>query len=274
MKRSVEAPVESTVKSPESSKSDERQFSEDIEKMISRMSSLYRNQVLKALNKGTVAKFEDAQTGNFSRIFLGLAKKSSKSILKIFDDERIEKLVNKYTGRVDRRNKKELYRRVEESVGISRQELEATEGLTYQINAYKLETAQWVKKLRDETLELWTANTLRQMSNGNGLDTILSEFDDMVEKRKNHGKMVARTQMTSFNSFTTKARAQNLGITEAVWVTSSDERVRASHKSRNGKKFDLSEGLHSSIDNKTLLPGVDYQCRCDYKLVIPGMGDE
>ena len=80
--------------------------------------------------------------------------------------------------------------------------------------------------MRDDTLQMWTSNTLRQMAEGKGLPEILSQFDGMVEKRRGHAKMVARTQIATFNCLTSKARAQNLGITKARWVTSADERVR------------------------------------------------
>jgi SPP1 gp7 family putative phage head morphogenesis protein len=211
--------------------------------------------------------------GNFANIFLSQAERVRKKLLKQFDDKRIKQFSGKYTGKVNDRNKKAFYSRIEKTVGISRAELEATEGLTATINAYNLETAQWVKKMRDETLQLWTSSTLRQMAEGKGLPEILSQFDDMVEKRKGHAKMVARTQISTFNSLTTKARASNLGIQKAKWVTASDERTRPCHKARDGKEFDLGEGLYSSCDSKTLLPGVDYNCRCDYEMIIPGMVD-
>jgi len=87
--------------------------------------------------------------------------------------------------------------------------------LTSQIKAYQLETMQWIKKMRDDTLQQWTSQTLRQMAEGKGLPEILSEFDGMVEQRKGHAKMIARTQISTFNSLTSKARAQNLGINES-----------------------------------------------------------
>ena len=90
----------------------------------------------------------------------------------------------------------------------------------------------------------------------------------MVEKRKNHSRFVARNQIASFNSIMNKTRAQKLGIKKAVWRTSADERVRPSHAARNGKEFDLSEGLYSSLDGKTLLPGTDYLCRCSMTMVL------
>lgn len=278
MKRNVTAPNGGEVKAPEPPKAEIREFGNAIEYMVDQMAKRWRNQVFDELNQSTVQKFSDSvttkdakQVGNFANVYLKMAERVRRKLLKQFDDKRLEKLAKNYTGKVDRRNKAEFYRRMEKRVGISRQELEATEGLTFQINAYQLETYQWIRKMRDDTLQMWTSNTLRDMAEGKGLPEILSQFDDMVEKRKNHAKMVARTQISTFNSLTSKARARNLGIEKAVWVTSADERVRPCHQVRNGKEFDLAEGLYSSCDGKTLLPGVDYNCRCDYRMIIPKM---
>jgi len=272
MKREVKAPNGAQIKSPEPPKSEIRQFGNAIEYMVDQMSKRWRTQILKELNQDTISKFSDAQqTGNFAKIFLALAARVRRKLLKQFDDKRIEDLAKKYTSKVDNRNRAEFYRRAEEKIGISREELEATEGLTSQINAYKLETMQWIKKMRDDTLQQWTSQTLRQMAEGKGLPEILEQFDGMVEQRKGHAKMIARTQISTFNSLTSKARAQNLGITKAIWKTASDERVRTCHQARDGKEYLLSEGLYSSCDGKTLLPGTDYNCRCTAIMIIPEM---
>jgi len=273
MKRNVESVSGSPVKAPEAPRSEMRLFGNDMEYMVEQMGRLFKNQVIGYMNASTIGKFEDEQSGNFASIFLKQAGRVNKKLVKRFDEKRIKTLTDKYTNRIDARNQQSLYSRLEKSVGISSQELEATEGLSATINAYKLETFQWVKKMRDDTLQEWTSNTLRSMAEGESLESILAQFDGMIEKRKGHAKMVARTQITTFNSLTTKARAKNLGISKAVWVTSADERVRPSHEARNGKEFTLSDGLYSSVDGKTLLPGVDYQCRCDYRLIIPKMGE-
>lgn len=118
-------------------------------------------------------------------------------------------------------------------------------------------------------LEKFTNNTLFAMSQGESLDTIVSQFDGIVSERKNHARFLARNQVQNYNSITTKVRAQNLGITKAVWITAGDERVRPSHEARDGKEFDLAEGLYSSVDGKYLLPAVDYNCRCTYEMIIP-----
>jgi SPP1 gp7 family putative phage head morphogenesis protein len=270
MKRQISADKETTIRSPAPPRAQDRELSAMVEHMVRVMSERYRNQALKALHAGTENKFADAQVGNYATVFLKLARRTTKKLARQFDDKRIEAAVKRTLGIVDKRNRAQLYERIERAIGLSTKELSATEGLSANLNALTLETAQWVKKLRDETLEMYTANSLRAMTLGQSLEEVLQQFDGLVEKRKNHAKFTARNQITNFNSVATKLRSQNLGIAEARWVTSKDERVRPCHVARDGRKFRLDEGLYSSCDGLSLLPGVDYQCRCDYELIIPG----
>ena len=237
--------------------------------MVAMMAKQWRNQVILSLQAKTVEKFEDAQAGNFARIMLGLSKQANKKILNRFDDDRLDKVSGDVLGRVNKKNQADFYGSIESAIGINQKQLVQTEGLKPRTNALILETSQWAKKLRDETLESFTANTLRGMSLGQSLEEILAEFDGLVETRRNHAKFVARNQIQNFHSIMTKTRAQNLGITKAIWVTSRDERVRPCHQVRDKKEFDLDKGLFASCDGKTLLPGTDFNCRCDYEMIIP-----
>ena len=280
-KREIITDKPTTLKSPPAPRAQECELSKATEFMIREMSQRFRSQVFGELNKGTIEKFADAaQTGNYAAIYLRLANRVRAKLLKQFDDKRIEELVGRILGKVNKRNRDELYGKVEARIGLSTKELTATEGLSADINALTLETSQWVKKLRDDTLEMYTANSLRAMTQGSSLSEIMEQFDGLVEKRKNHAKFTARNQIANFNSIATKLRAQNLGIKEAVWVTAAgksetatDGRIRTCHMKRAGKTFRLDKGLYSSCDGQHLLPGVDYQCRCDYELIIPTKDD-
>lgn len=269
MKREIVAAKPTAIKAPVAPKAEANELASFSEYMVKIMSERFRNQAIRGLQASTVEKFADAQPGNFAKVFLKLAGEVQAKMLAQFGDDRIEDMVNKILRKVDKRGRDEFYARIEKTVGINSKELAATEGMKATTNALMLETSQWVKKLRDETLELYTANTLRAMTLGTGLEGILAEFDGMEEKRKNHAKFTARNQINSYNSISTKIRAQNLGITQAKWVTAHDERVRPSHAERNGKEFYLDKGLYSSMDDKYLLPGTDYQCRCTYTLILP-----
>ncbi len=263
----------------------ERKFQRFLSGMIATMATRFENNTFKKLNKKTVNKFadasntvtyngesfafNDAQVGNYASVFLSLSKKSRRMILKQFSDERIKKIVTDLLLRVKRNNADVLYSKIENITEISSARLAATEALKPQTNALILETVEWATKLRDDALNQFVADSLRGMAQGMGLDEVVENFNTLSNNRVTRAKMVARTQISTYNSLLTKIRAQNLGITKAVWITSRDERVRASHADRAGKEFDLSDGLYSSVDGKDLLPGVDYNCRCDYRLIVP-----
>ena len=258
-----------TVREPAVSPTHEREFSQGVVHMVDLMSSLFKSQTIGELNRGTIDKFQDAQTGNYARVFLTLAAKSKRGLLQRFDDKRIEAMTRQMLGKIDRRSKDIFYNDIEKKIGINADELAKQEGLKFNTNALMAETEQWVKKLRDDTIEEYTANTLRLMSLGEPLSTIEAEYDKLTEKRRGHAKFTAFNQTQNFNALVTKSRVQNLGIQKAIWRTSKDEAVRPSHKQRDGKEFDLRYGLYSSIDGKKLLPATDFRCRCYAEYIIP-----
>jgi len=269
MKRNVTASGGAVIRSPLAPKSQTHELDRVIAYMISEITERYKNNVILGLHKSTIAKFSDAQTGNYAKVVTMLANKTNRRLMKQFANKRIDKMVNNVLNKVNTRNQQQLYDLVERRIGIPSSELIATEGLKANINALMLETSAWVKKLRDNTLAEYSANTLRAMAVGGSLEDVMKNFEGVVEKRKNHARFIARNQIANFNTITGKIRAQNLGITEGIWRTSEDERVRHSHAVRDGKKFDVSKGLYSSTDGKSLLPGIDYQCRCYTEYVIP-----
>lgn len=242
------------------SKTATRQFESMVAGMVRAMGSQYKNQTLKELGKGDVEKFADAKSGNYAAVWLALAAKVERKLAKRFSNDKLEQAVKQHLDKQDKQSRAAFYAAVERATGVDSKTLLATDTTSESRAALILESTQWLKKMRDDTLEEWTANTLRQMTEGKGIGEIMQQFDGMVEKRRNHAKFVARTQINSFNGLMTKIRGQNLGIERAIWRTAKDERVRPCHKARDGKEYLLSEGLYSSCDGKTLHPGTDYQC--------------
>jgi SPP1 gp7 family putative phage head morphogenesis protein len=160
------------------------------------------------------------------------------------------------------------YKALEKAVGLNYKQLVLKEALNPTINALIIETATWVQRLRDQTLQNFSANSLRAMALGNTIDGVLKEFDLEKSKQKNAAKFVARNQIANFNGILTKIRHQKVGIEEGRWKTSGDEKVRPCHRDRDGKVFKLAEGCYSACDDKYLIPGSDFNCRCIYYAII------
>ncbi len=104
-----------------------------------------------------------------------------------------------------------------------------------------------------------------------------TEVANLLEKEfkitKNRARLIARDQVGKFNGQLTRLRQSRVGVTEYIWRTSLDERVRGnpsglypsaspSHWIREGKKFKYKKP--PSDGN----PGEPIQCRCTAEPVI------
>lgn len=86
--------------------------------------------------------------------------------------------------------------------------------------------------------------------------------------------LLARDQILTLNAKVTETRAKNAGITEYIWTTSGDERVRDIHKDLDGQRFRFDDPPVIDKYGRRGNPGDDYQCRCTAYLIIPGMDEE
>jgi SPP1 gp7 family putative phage head morphogenesis protein len=97
---------------------------------------------------------------------------------------------------------------------------------------------------------------------------------------RNRATLIARDQTAKLHSDYIKHEHKQLDITEYVWLTSGDERVRTSHKVLNGKLCQWANELtyrdtitekvraKSSIGGVPLQVGQDFQCRCSLRAIV------
>ncbi len=114
----------------------------------------------------------------------------------------------------------------------------------------------------------------------NSIDYIQDQIKTRFNVSDKKARLIARDQTAKLHSNYIKKEHLDLGITEYIWLTSNDERVRASHKVLNNKicqwmdatlykNEDSSNWLHkSSIGGVNLQVGEDFQCRCSIKALI------
>jgi SPP1 gp7 family putative phage head morphogenesis protein len=87
----------------------------------------------------------------------------------------------------------------------------------------------------------------------------LEKSDDIARR---HANFIARDQMGKFNASIHEAQAKASGASQYVWRTSLDQRVRASHKVREGKIFNYDKPPSGGN------PGIDFRCRCFAEAVL------
>lgn len=81
----------------------------------------------------------------------------------------------------------------------------------------------------------------------------LLERGDVSEAR---AELIARDQTLKLNGAVTQIRQENAGVTEYIWSTSKDERVRDTHAALEGTRWSWDAAPEVGH------PGEDFQCRC------------
>lgn len=245
-------------------------FEAELDNFLSFMSqevgNRYKNQVLNKMNVSTVNKFQDAQTGNFGVVFNALSKVAIKMLLKQFSNKRIEKYIKALYTRVNTANQKDIYKAIQGDLGINVLDIIKTDGLNSFVNANSLKTLLQIQATRDKAIEDMSTNLLRLMVSGQSLDTLYEEVENVTGKNKTKSTLVARQELTVFNSQLNKKRALNLGFSQRKWNavggTSGSARTRKCHTARNGKIYPTDGKLYSSCDGKSLEVGEEINCRC------------
>ena len=118
-----------------------------------------------------------------------------------------------------------------------------------------------IKSIPEETLEKMREIVYAGYSDGKTTTQLIKEMQKAYGISRRRAELIARDQTAKLNGQIQKAQQQDAGITEYIWCTTGDNRVRSSHAALNGKKFSWNDPPLTE-SGRRCHPGEDYQCRC------------
>lgn len=120
-----------------------------------------------------------------------------------------------------------------------------------------------IKTIPQDSLSEMRELVMEGYRTGRPTTKIVKDIQKVYGTNRRHAKLIARDQIAKLNGQISKFQQEDAGVTEYIWSTSMDSRVRPSHAALNGKRFKWSDP--PIVDPKTgrrCHPGEDYQCRC------------
>lgn len=174
--------------------------------------------------------------------------------------------IQKFAARVQTKNGEEFRR----TIGIS----------THDIGVKTLTTG-----FRDRNVALIKDLALNQINDIRGIlenaeinalqiDVLRKQIQDNFKVSESKAELLARDQTLKLNGEITQVRQTNAGITQYMWTTSRDERVRPDHEELEGTI--QAWAIKPIVDQKTGRtghPGEDYQCRCTAFPILEELGE-
>jgi len=178
-----------------------------------------------------------------------------------------EQISKSMVSRVSMINENKTKKTIENAIGVDVGNIIASENLATFVEMQTIQNAELIKSVPQGAIEDIRRIVLNGLSEGLRHEEITKQIsgnslNSTFNKMNNRIKTIARTEVAKLNSQITNKRLTNLGITRAVWDATNDSRTRPCHAIRDGKEYNIAEGLYSSCDGNTIQPGQEINCRC------------
>lgn len=166
-------------------------------------------------------------------------------------------------------NGKKTKTNINNAIGVDVENIIESENLSEFVELQIIANTELIKSVPSDAIGDIRRIIINGLTGGLRADDIEKLITNTTFKKINNRiATIARTETAKINSQIANRRYLNLGITKAVWDATGDSRTRDCHRVRDGKIFNINEGLYSSCDGKTLQPGQDFNCRCVARPII------
>lgn len=178
-------------------------------------------------------------------------------------DREAKDISSNFVTYVNQNNKTRFYESIKGAVGVDLQSIITNENLGDVLTSVTRNNVALVKSIPAEYFKNIESIIFSGVTQGKQASSMISQIRALNNSSFKRAKLIARDQTSKLNSALTRKRSTNLGVEEYIWRTSGDDRVRESHRRKNGKIFRF-----DSPPKDTGHPGEDIQCRCVAQPII------
>lgn len=203
------------------------------------------------------ASFKDAYARTLEEAFNRLRRTYSDI------NQNAQIVANSFVTNSNQVNKQRFYSAMNEAAGVNLQSIVQNEDLEDILVATTRENVSLIRSIPEEYFKKIESIVFTGTTQGSAAGSMIQQIQKTGKTTTNRAKLIARDQSSKLNSALTQQRSQNLGVEEYIWRTAGDERVRDSHRSKNGKVFRWDDP-----PKDTGHPGQDIQCRCVAQPII------
>lgn len=148
----------------------------------------------------------------------------------------------------------------------------ATPAMRAAYSAVIAENVSLIKSVSSQHLTAVEGVVMRSVMAGRDLSILADELEQAYGVTKRRAAFIARDQNNKATAVLQRTRHVELGITKAVWLHSAGgKQPRPEHVAFSGQTYDIAKGAF--LEGKWTWPGMEINCRCVSKPIIPGLED-
>jgi SPP1 gp7 family putative phage head morphogenesis protein len=148
----------------------------------------------------------------------------------------------------------------------------ATPAMRAAYAAVVAENVSLIRSIASQHLTAIEGDVMRSVMAGRDLASLAKTLEDTYGVTKRRAAFIARDQNNKATAVLQRTRHAELGITKAIWLHSAGgKQPRPEHVAFSGKEYDIAKGAF--LEGKWTWPGMEINCRCVSKPIIPGFED-
>jgi len=178
----------------------------------------------------------------------------------------IEAQVNEYARRISSYQMLQLQNQIKAGIGIDL--LVSDKAINAMVRGFVAGNVSLISDVTDSTAAKYETTIMRGLTTGMRHEEVARDLQKALGIGESRAALIARDQVLTLYSQVNNSRQKSIGLTEYVWRTVHDERVRDSHAANDGKAFQWSDP-----PDETGHPGEDINCRCYAEPVFAGLLD-
>lgn len=176
-----------------------------------------------------------------------------------------EGMVGRILGLEAERHTKRFMETAKRALGVDLAAVVRQEDLGDYLATAALRNAALIKGLADDAVKRVQQTVTNAVINGRSATDLKKALTRQFQISDSRARLIARDQIAKVNSELNAFRHQQAGLTEYVWRTSADERVRERHRKLEGKVYKYGEPTGAE---EGLPPGQPINCRCVAQAIV------
>lgn len=149
--------------------------------------------------------------------------------------------------------------------GVSLADVVLQEDLEDYLKAAAMRNAGLIKGLGSDAVKRVQEAVSSAMISGMPARQLQAKLTEQFRISDRRAQLIAQDQMSKLNADLNRIRHEQAGITEYIWSTSRDERVRERHRALEGKIYKYGQPTGAE---EGLPPGQPIRCRCVARAIV------
>lgn len=179
-----------------------------------------------------------------------------------FPKDRIENIAKEQADEINQKNSQDLDRIFTTVLGTNL--LRSESYIATELKGFISENVSLIESIPEEYFKQVEGVIYRGIKSGELTPEITKKIRKRFRVTQSRASLIARDQTAKFNSNLTELRHREVGVKLYRWSTSGDERVRPSHREKDGIIYSWDKP-----PSDTGHVGHDYQCRCSALPIFP-----